>query len=312
MDRADKQQLAEQMRTSAPRQAQPGISREEIERYPCSVRPVAVDVPGEPAVVVYLTVPEELQSGAPVVVNYHGGGFIRGRSDRDELFCRRLACTLRCLVVDVDYALSPDHPFPTAVNQARAAALWAKGQAESLGCDGEKVLLVGQSAGGNLVANVCMAEAGHPLIRPLCAVIAYAPMDMNTDPAEKPRSERDMPAQRARNYNALYCTPEQTCDPRVSPLFAPAYQLAAFPPTLVITAGDDSLAPEGERFAGNLARSGVEVTCKRFPNCVHGFFINRMDDWEEGIALIHRYLSGALHQTCRCQEHGCDSTKTKN
>lgn len=299
MEQNEKRALAQAMRASAPKQAQPHISAEEMERYPCSVRPVAVEVPGEEPVQVYLTVPFQVTPGAPILVNYHGGGFIRGRSERDELFCRRLACTFGAVVVDVDYALAPAYAFPTAVHQARAAALWAKSQAAAWGCDPEKLLLCGQSAGGNLVANLCMAELDEPALRPLCAVIAYAPLDLKTDPAEKFHPERDMPAERARNYNALYCAPEKAGDWRVSPLFAPDERLAAFPRTLVITAGEDSLAAEGEEFACRLARAGVEVTSKRFLNCVHGFFINRMDDWEGGIALIHRYLNLVLEEAAR-------------
>ena len=284
------------MNANGPGPTKAAVPQEDMDRYPCSVRPVSVPVEGEVPVTVYLTVPLEVEQNAPILVNYHGGGFIRGRGDRDELFCRRLACTFRGVVVDVDYSLAPEHPFPTAVRQARAAALWAKEKAAEFGCNGDKLLLVGQSAGGNLVANVCMAELEAAAVRPLCAVIAYAPLDLKTDPAEKFHPERDMPAERARGYNALYCAPEKADDWRVSPLFAPAERLAVLPRTLVITAGDDSLAAEGEEFARSLAGAGVEVTCKRFAGCVHGFFINRMDDWEEGIALIHRYLAGALRE----------------
>lgn len=299
MEQNEKRALAQAMRASAPKQAQPHISAEEMERYPCSVRPVAVEVPGEEPVQVYLTVPFQVTPGAPILVNYHGGGFIRGRSERDELFCRRLACTFQCVVADVDYALAPDYPFPTAVHQARAAALWAKSQAADLDCDPEKLILLGQSAGGNLVANVCMAEADEAAVRPLAAMITYAPLDLQTDPVEKFHPERDMPAERARNYNALYCAPEKAGDWRVSPLFAPQERLSVFPRTLIITGGDDSLAAENEEFALRLARAGVEVTCKRFPGCVHGFFINRMDAWEDGITLIHRYLRNVLQEVSR-------------
>lgn len=299
MEQKEKQALADAVRAATPPQALARVPAGEMDRYPCRVRPVAVEVPGADPVQVCLTVPFQVMPGAPVFVNYHGGGFIRGRSDRDELFCRRLACTFQCVVVDVDYALAPDHPFPTAVYQARAAALWARAQAPALGCDPEKLILLGQSAGGNLVANVCMAEADEAAVRPLAAVIAYAPLDLQTDPAAKVRPVRDMPAERARSYNALYCAPEKAGDWRVSPLLAPADRLAFFPRTLVITAGEDSLAPEGEAFALKLARAGVEVTCKRFPGCVHGFFINRMDAWQDGLALIHRYLRDVLQPATR-------------
>ena len=294
MEQKEKQLLVEQMKASTPRLAQPVISQEEMNRYPCSVRPIFVEVDGQPPVTLYLTVPFQVQAGAPIVVNYHGGGFIRGRSDRDELFCRRIASTFQCVVVDVDYALAPDHPFPTAVHQARAAALWAKQNAASLDCDPDKLILLGQSAGGNLVANVCMEEAIHPELHPICALIAYAPLDLKTDLADKVHPERDMPAERARNYNALYCIPEKADDPQVSPLFASREQLIAFPKTLVISAGDDSLAAECEAFAQKLVQAGVEVTAKRFEGCVHGFFINRIDQWEGGVELIHRFLKNCL------------------
>lgn len=296
MEQKEKQGLAQSLLASTPTLAKPHISEQEMERYPCSVRPVEVEVPDGVAVKVYLTVPFQVQSGAPVMVNYHGGGFIRGRDDRYELFCRRLACTFQCVVMDVDYALAPDYPFPVAIEQSIAAAKWAKAEAANLGCDPDKLILLGESSGGNLVANICMAELDQPAVQPLAALIAYAPMDFKTDPADKFHPERDMPAERARGYNALYCAPEKAGDWRVSPLFAPAERLAAFPRTLVITAADDSLAPEGEEFARNLACAGVEVTCKRFPNCVHGFFINRMDAWEDGIELVHRYLRCILQE----------------
>lgn len=294
MEAMEKEKLVQTMRAGAPAQANPVISQEEMERYPCSVRVVEVEAEDVPPVRVYLTVPWQVLPGAPMIVNFHGGGFIRGRSDRDELFCRRIACTFQCVVVDVDYALAPAYPHPTAIRQAMAAARWAKTQAVAMDCDPNKLILLGQSAGGNLVANLCMAEAETPSLQPICAVIAYAPLDLKTDPAEKPQSARDMPAERARNYNALYCSPETAGDPTVSPLFAQEELLTAFPPTLVITAGDDRLAPEGEDFALKLARAGVEVTCKRFPGCVHGFFINRMDAWEDGIELVHRFLQQRL------------------
>lgn len=294
MEQKEKQLLVEQMKASTPRLAQPVISQEEMNRYPCSVRPVSLEVTGEPPVTLYLTVPFQVQADAPIVVNYHGGGFIRGRSDRDELFCRRIAATFQCVVVDVDYALAPEHPFPSAVHQAKASALWAKQHAASLDCDPDKLILLGQSAGGNLVANVCMEEAIQPELNPICAVIAYAPLDLKTDPADKVHPERDMPPERARNYNALYCIPQKSDDPHVSPLFASCEQLTAFPKTLVISAGDDSLAAECEAFAQKLAQAGVEVTAKRFSGCVHGFFINRMDNWEGGIELIHRFLKNCI------------------
>lgn len=288
METTDKSTLAKQLQTSAP--AISAITPEEMAQYPCTVEERMIALSSTLSVKVFLTIPEKLSPRAPLIVNYHGGGFIRGRGDRDELFCRRLASVFGCPVVDVDYDLAPGSVFPTQVEQARGIALWAKAHGAELGGDPERLILCGQSAGGNLVANVCMAEVDEPLVRPISAVIAYAPLDLLTSPFDKPFCVRDMPSERAANYNALYCAPDQLSDPRVSPLYAPAERLAAFPPTLVISAGDDRLAPEGEAFAQNLARAGRLVTCKRFLHCVHGFFVNRMDAWEEGLDLVHSFI----------------------
>ena len=266
------------------------IPREEMEAFPCKVEEIHIEVEDELEVVLYLVIPDKLKLGSPVVVNYHGGGFVRGRADRDELFCRRLATCLECVVVDVDYSLAPEHPFPTAVHQARAAALWAKAHAGDWGCDPEKIILCGQSAGGNLVANVCMEEAVDSAVKPLCAVIAYAPMNLAEDPGQKPCPVQDESVERARQHNSAYCSQEQAKDPRVSPLFAEESALMCFPPTLVITAGNDRLAQEGEVFAQRLIRAGATVLCKRYLDCPHGFLVNRRGAWREATELICTFL----------------------
>lgn len=293
MTESEKQAMAHAMRSALPKMP-PQISAEELEQFPCTIQEQTLELPGTVPVHIFVTAAQNRQPQCPLMVNYHGGGFIAPRTARDELFCRRIAHTFSCIVVDVDYALSPDYSFPTAIEQGRAIAVWAKENAETLGCDPERLILLGQSAGANIVANVCMQEAETPLVHPLCAVMGYPPLDLVTDPADKPRKDRDLPPERAQKYNALYCTPEQAHDPHASPLLATPAQLAAFPPTLLITADEDRLADEGDLFAMKLAQAGVVVTAKRFQGCVHGFFVNRMDDWEAAIALIHRYLAVTL------------------
>lgn len=230
----------------------------------------------------------------PLILNFHGGGFLGGRFPRDELFCRKLAYVHDAVVLDVDYKLAPQHPYPTAVLESWDVALWAKEHAHELGADPEKMVLIGHSSGGNLVAGICMRGGATGLLKPYCAIIDCAPMDLATDPAMKERSICDMPAEQAKMYNEKYIAPELAKDPYVSPLFAPDELLVAFPETLIITAGEDTLCAEAEEFARRLVKVGICVTVQRFTDSVHGFIVNRCCQWQEGMKLIHHFLSGLL------------------
>ena len=95
----------------------------------------------------------------------------------------------------------------------------------------------------------------------------------------------------AKAYNAFYIDPAIAKDPYASPMFATPKQLASFPDTLVMTAGQDGLCFEDEEFALKLARAGVTVTCRRFVNSLHGFILNRNGDWEAGMALLKTFLA---------------------
>lgn len=234
--------------------------------------------------------PPSPREDRPMFVNFHGGGFIKGRYRRDDLFCCKLATILGCEVVDMDYSLTPENPFPYAVNEMYEAVKWLFGQAESWGVDRTRIVLGGQSSGGNLVCTTLLKNNGQDAIQPCAAVLCWTPLDLFTDPETKPRPERDMPADRAKLYNSFYCAPEDADNVLVSPIFADEAQLKTFPKTMFIIAGQDSLAAEDEMFAGKLIHAGVEVAARRFEDSMHGFMINRMDEWEEAFEYLLRYL----------------------
>lgn len=260
------------------------VKSEELAAFPAEEREIMVPVSeGEARVLVY---EGGRDSSRPLIINFHGGGFIAGRSARDELFCRRMACTFNALVLDVDYRLAPQHPYPAAVHECQEVARWAFEKCAELGYDRKKLVLIGHSSGGNLAAGICLKGE----VKPCCLILDYPPMDLVTDPAEKTRSVCDMSAERARDYNRKYVKPEQAAEPYASPVYAEEEQLQHFPDTLVITAGEDSLAGEGEAFALKLARSGVNVTARRFTESVHGFVINRMCEWKEATGLIEDFI----------------------
>lgn len=271
------------------------LTEEELMRYPAATGKMTVPTQlGDTPVFTFESGGKNAER--PLIINFHGGGFIKGRSNRDDIFCRRMACAFGALVLDVDYRLAPEYPYPAAVNESWEVVLWAWENRESLQFDPEKVVLMGHSAGGNLVASICMRLGESGLFSPCCALLDYPPLDLAKDPAEKRRTSADMPVERARDYNRKYIRPEQSKEPFASPVYAPSAMLERFPDTLVISAGEDSLGWEDEEFAVMLARSGVTVTLKRFVDSPHGFVMNRVAEWEKAMELIERYVGEHLRR----------------
>lgn len=286
-----KEALAQQLKNGV--QEYYRVKDEEWAAYPAEIQELSVPTSQGDAKVFALS-SGETSPGCPLVINFHGGGFIGKRNDRDTLFCSKLVHKLRALVLDVDYKLAPDYPYPTATLECWDVVKWAWENRETLCYDPEKVVLTGHSSGGNLVAGICIRLGQSGLFTPCCALIDYAPLDLVTDPAKKGGSICDMPAEQAQMYNAKYIKPEEAAEPYASPLYAPDELLERFPPTLVITAGEDRLCGEGEAFALKLARTGVPVTLQRFTESIHGFVLNRMCQWEKGTDLIFKFIGSQL------------------
>lgn len=240
---------------------------------------------------VYQITEKNRLSRSPMVINFHGGGFIKGRQDKDRVFSSRLAERFQALVWDVDYSLAPENPFPKAVHEAYDIVKYAFDHGKELDIDTERVVLIGHSAGGNLAITVCMKAGETRAFKPAGLIAEFFPADLYTDPAEKKRVEGDMPAEVAKTYNAFYCAGETAKDPYASPIFASEEQLKAFPETLIISGGLDSLCYEDEEFAMKLSRAGVTVTSRRFVSSHHGFTINRADEWKESQKLIEEFMN---------------------
>lgn len=283
-----RQILADQLKKGV--QAAGQVTDQEWEDWPAEVTELAVPTSQGDARV--YAVSAQKDKDCPLILNFHGGGFIGKHMDRDEFFCRKLANHFHALVLDVDYKLAPEFPYPAATLECWDVANWAYENAVRLGADPDKMILTGHSSGGNLVAGICMRAGQSGAFHPLCAVIDYAPLDLKTDPADKKQSSCDMPASRAQMYNEKYIAPEKAEDPFVSPLLAGQEQLERFPATLVISAGEDRLCEENEEFALRLMRAGVEVTGKRFTDSIHGFVINRMCQWQQATELIFDFIGG--------------------
>lgn len=129
--------------------------------------------------------PDTLPPKAALLLNFHGGGFIKGRTDRDRRYCCTLMERLNCLVWDVDYCLAPEKAFPAAVHESYGIAEYAFDHAEELGVDPEKIILAGHSAGGNLVAAACIQNAETHKLHPCCVLMEYFPVDNTVNPIDR-------------------------------------------------------------------------------------------------------------------------------
>ncbi len=216
----------------------------------------------------------ELADPLPVFVNFHGGGFVMGNPKMDDPWCSVIADRAECVVVNVDYLLAPEYPFPVPVYQSYEVVKWIAEHATELNIDATRIAVGGHSAGGNLAAAICLLnkERGNEL-NIVYQVIDYAPLDLDTDPAQKPQFPEAIPNDISRIFNACYLEhPEDGRNPLASPVFAPS--LTGLPSALVITAERDSLAAETVGYAKQLEEAGVTVTAKQYAGAAHGFTHN--------------------------------------
>ncbi|HEX8695429.1 MAG TPA: alpha/beta hydrolase [Longimicrobium sp.] len=210
---------------------------------------------------------------APLTVYLHGGGFTIGDLETHDAPCRILCRDGRVHVLSVEYRLAPEHPFPAALDDTRAALRWARAHAAELGADPARVAVGGDSAGGNLAAVVARlaTREGAP---PAAQLLIYPP----TEDAGRERPSKALfgdgyflsHADRAAfTHHYLGRTGVAGDDPRVSPLYAD--DLSGLPPALVVTAGFDLLRDEGEAYAAALRAAGTPARLVRFPGLGHGF-----------------------------------------
>jgi len=232
----------------------------------------------------------------PLVVYFHGGGFVSCGLDTHDALCSRLALLADAIVVSIDYRLAPEHPYPAAVDDAVAAVKAVHRAAATLGADPARIAVAGDSAGATLatVSARLMRDSGLRLAHQL---LIYPVTDSACDTASH-REHGDAPILDSglmRWFWRQYLpNPEAGLDPRASPLRAP--ELAAMPPATVITAGIDPLRDEGEAYALALVAAGVPVTLRRWPGQFHGFasLLGQLDAADEALAFAAAQLRGAL------------------
>ena len=209
----------------------------------------------------------------PILVFFHGGGWVIGDLDTHDNLCRSLANGAGCIVVSVDYRLAPEHKFPAAVEDAYAATQWVANNAHRINGNPGLIAVGGDSAGGNLAAVVAIMARDQDGPSLKYQLLMYPPTDVSSCDTGSYRDCADgyfLTKADGEWFGAQYLNCEDDrLNPLVSPLLAP--NLSGLPPALVIVCEFDVLRDEGESYAKRLKKAGVSVKCTRYKGMIHGF-----------------------------------------
>jgi acetyl esterase len=210
----------------------------------------------------------------PVIVFFHGGGWVYGGLDSHDTVCRHLANASDAAVIAVDYRLAPENPFPAAVEDALAAVRWVRRTGGELSLDSARLVLAGDSAGGNLVAVTTLQMRDADDAPAAMQVLIYPAVDFAMEsPSHHALAEGYALTRFSMLWlRSLYLRQEtEIADWRASPLRAASF--AGLPPAYVITAGFDPLRDEGQAYAAALEAAGVGVSSECFEGMIHGFLL---------------------------------------
>lgn len=237
----------------------------------------------------------------PLVLFFHGGGWIYGDLDSFDNMMRALCAGSGAAMLAADYRLAPEHPFPAGLDDCFDALEWAVQNAARLGVDPARIAVMGDSAGGNLAAAVTLrarAQGGPAIARQILLYPLLA-LDGEEDayPSRRAFGNGDHLISRAGlvwAYGHYLRTPAGRASPLVSPLLEA--DLTGLPPALVLTAGFDPLRDEAHAYAGRLQAAGVAVDYRCFETTIHGFL--SMPDWikagREGRRQIAAWIAATL------------------
>ncbi len=235
----------------------------------------------------------------PVMVFYHGGGWVIGSIDSHDALCRKLTNAIGCVTVSVEYRLAPEAKFPAAAEDCYAATLWASQNAAALGADPKRLAVCGDSAGGNLAAAVPLMakDRGKPAIA--YQVLIYPCTDGSLESGSIRENAEGYFLTRSAMvwfWNQYVRDNNDRKHPYAAPIHAP--DLKGLPPALVITAEYDPLRDEGEAYAAKLRAAGVPVSCTRYDGTIHGFvsMADNLDKGKEAIKEVVAALKAAFRK----------------
>lgn len=240
----------------------------------------------------------ETRAAGPVVVFFHGGGFVTGSIGTHAPFAAEISRQLDLPVVSVEYRLAPEHPWPAALDDAEAAARWVADNGAALGRSATHLILCGDSAGGTLTCVTAQALSERPATAPLLMQIPIYP---RTDVTRSyPSGEQFADGYILSSVDMAFYEKAFAADPH-SPRYSSILgDLSRLPPTLLVTAGLDPLRDEGRAYAARAIEAGVDLTYREFAGTVHGFCSFRKaipsarDDFAVVLGLARAMVEEAL------------------
>jgi acetyl esterase len=226
--------------------------------------------------------PESINKTLPVIMFFHGGGWVLGGFDTHERLVRELANNANAAIVFVNYTPSPEAKYPVSLEQAYAASKWVAENGQVIHVDSSRLAVVGDSVGGNMVAafTLLAQERGGPSIR--FQVLFYPVTDASFDTSSYMKYQEDywLTREAMKWFWSNYISDQTNRkEPKVSPLQASLDQLKGLPQALVINGENDVLCDEGEAYARKLLEAGVRVTAVRYHGTIHDFvMLNAITD----------------------------------
>lgn len=225
----------------------------------------------------------------PIILNYHGGGYVVGNLQLTDYYCRQLAMRVGAVVISVDYRLAPEFKFPTAVHDAYDSLCWAAANASSFGGDASRIGVTGDSAGGNLSAGISLMarDLQGPKINFQALIYPATNSRLDYPSLEEHKNAPILCTEDVHFFHDLYCPkPEDQTNPYFSPYLAE--DLSNLPDALIITAGLDPLHDDGMQYHARLLAEGNSAEWVDCPNDLHGFvtFPNHTESGQKMIDLI--------------------------
>jgi acetyl esterase len=219
----------------------------------------------------------------PIVLFFHGGGWILGGLDTSEEPLLMLCDLSGAVIVSVDYRLAPEYIFPSGLEDCYISAVWAANSARALGCDPRKLVVCGESAGGNLATAVCLLAKERKGPKIAFQILIYPNVDMVRDMSEYSGSEFGPTPAELKWMIGLYLRRVRDVNsPLVSPILG---ELRGLPPALIFTAENDPLREQDKDYARKLRQAGVRARVVDYAGAVHGFwnFPNHFDSGDDAV-----------------------------
>jgi acetyl esterase len=274
------------------------------EKLAADIKDMQIPSVGGKMIEIRIVRPKGSNAILPVVMYFHGGGWVLNNKDAHDRLIRELAIGSGAMVVFVEYSRSPEVTFPVAIEEAYAATSWIAENGNAIKADTGRIAVAGDSSGANMATVVALLakKRGGPHI--IYQVLFSPTLDANFDTASyRQFSEGYFLSRKHMQWFWDQYTPDKSARLKVtaSPLRASIDELSGMPSALIITGEADVLRDEGEAYARKLMEAGVEVTAVRYLGTIHAFvFLNELSSTPAAIAAIdqaNRHLQRAFSQT---------------